>query len=57
MTEISELYPLITSKHTFVQNSAFQLVRKALMRAQPDISVNVILERKGKILVSDMVTY
>jgi hypothetical protein len=57
LTEISELYPLVASKHTFVQNSAFHLVRKALMRAQSDISVNVILERKGKILFSDVVYF
>lgn len=45
---LSELYPLLASENRNLQSAAYDLLRRALSQAQQQISVDVLLDKKGK---------
>lgn len=47
VSEVSDLYPLVASDFPLVQTAAYNLLNDALSEAQQQISVNVLLEKKG----------
>jgi len=48
VSEVSELYPLIASDFPLIQTAAYTVLSGALSEAQQQISVDVILEKKGR---------
>jgi hypothetical protein len=45
--DLAELYPLVASDYRMVQSAAFDILRRALPEAQQQISVDVVLEKRG----------
>lgn len=48
ISELSDLYPLIASNYPLIQTAAYTLLDRSLSEAQQQISVDVLLEKKGK---------
>jgi hypothetical protein len=48
---LTDLYPLVASDYRMVQSAAFDLLHRALPEAQQQISVDVLLEKKGRLRV------
>jgi hypothetical protein len=46
--DLTEFYPLVASDFRLVQSSAYDVLHRALPLAQQEISINVLLENKGK---------
>jgi hypothetical protein len=45
---LSEIYPLVASDYRMVQSAAFDILHRALPEAQQQLSIDVILEKRGK---------
>lgn len=50
--DLVELYPLVASDYRMVQSAAFDLLHRALPAAQEQISVDVVLEKRGAFIYS-----
>lgn len=48
LEDLSELYPLLASENRNLQSASYDLLRRALSHAQQQISVDVLLDKKGK---------
>lgn len=49
---LSEIYPLVASDFKMVQSAAFNVLNRALPEAQQQLSVDVILEKRGESSIS-----
>jgi hypothetical protein len=49
--DLTEMYPLLASGSSVIQTAAFEILHRALPIAQEEISVDVLLEKKGKFFV------
>jgi hypothetical protein len=45
---LSDIYPLVASDYRMVQSAAFDILHRALPDAQQQLSIDVILEKRGK---------
>lgn len=57
VTEYTEFYPLVASDFRKVQSTAFDILHKLLPNAQQQISVDVALEKRGKLLYEPFIYF